>query len=90
MCNTSNSLCYNLHMSTIVQARLDKDSQAALKQLTRRLGWTPSQVVREGLRLMTACYGQTSGKKKIIGLGEFSSGIPDLGSNKRHLEGFGR
>jgi hypothetical protein len=27
---------------------------------------------------------------KIIGTGEFESGIPDLGSNKKHLEGLGK
>lgn len=27
--------------------------------------------------------------RKIIGTGQFCSGIADLGSNKKHLEGFG-
>lgn len=27
--------------------------------------------------------------QRIIGLGEFASGIDDLGSNKEHLDGFG-
>jgi hypothetical protein len=77
-------------MKTTVQARLDDESQAALKQLTRRLGWSPSRVVREGLRLMVRHYGAAPKKRKIIGMGEFDSGIPDLGSNKKHLEGYGR
>ena len=55
----------------------------------RRLGWSSSQVVREGLKLMVASYGRVP-KKKIIGVGKFDSGIKDLGSNKRHLEGFGK
>jgi hypothetical protein len=76
-------------MKTIVQARLDDDSRIALERLVERLGWSPSRVVREGLRLMTACYGAPSGKK-IIGLGRFASGHSDLGSNKKHLKGFGR
>ena len=29
-------------------------------------------------------------KRTIIGMGEFRSGIPDLGSSQRHLEGFGQ
>jgi hypothetical protein len=29
------------------------------------------------------------GKPGIVGLGAFASGIRDLGSSKRHLEGFG-
>jgi hypothetical protein len=28
--------------------------------------------------------------RKIAGLGKFSSGVSDLGSNKKHLRGFGR
>jgi antitoxin component of RelBE/YafQ-DinJ toxin-antitoxin module len=39
-------------MKTSVQARLDEESQAILDGLVRRLGWTPSQVVREGIRLL--------------------------------------
>ena len=27
---------------------------------------------------------------KITGMGQFDSGIPDLGSNKKHLEGLGK
>jgi len=77
-------------MKTTVQARLDEESEATLKQLTRRLGWSPSQVVREGLRLMAKHHGVARKKQKFIGLGEFDSGIPDLGSNKKHLEGYGR
>ncbi len=76
-------------MKAIVQARLDKDSQLALEQLVRKLGWSPSQVVREGLRLMTACYGKPA-KKRIIGLGQFASGHPDLAINEEYMEGFGR
>jgi hypothetical protein len=29
-------------------------------------------------------------KRKIIGLGRFRSGRSDLGSNKQHLQGFGK
>lgn len=76
-------------MRTSVQARLDKDSQVALEKLMRRLGWSSSQVVREGLKLMAATYG-ASPKKKIIGMGEFDAGVPDLGTNKKYLEGFGK
>ena len=27
---------------------------------------------------------------KIVGTGKFSSGIPDLATNKKHMEGFGK
>jgi hypothetical protein len=46
-------------------------------------------VIREGIRLMDKQNG-TAPRKKVIGMGEFDSGITDLGSNKAHLEGYGR
>ena len=58
-----------------VQARLD------------RLGLSPSMVVREGIRLLAATQPKS---RKIAGLGKVSSGASDLGSNKKHLQGFGR
>ena len=76
-------------MKTNVQARLDRQSQAALERLVRRLGWSPSRVVREGVHLLAACYGMPLGKR-VIGVGRFASGLPDLGSNNKHLRGFGR
>jgi hypothetical protein len=76
-------------MRSVVQARLNPDSQKALERLAARLGWSQSQIVREGIRLLESCYGQGTGQR-IVGLGKFSSGVRDLGSNKRHLKGFGR
>ena len=76
-------------MKSNVQARLDHKSQLALDELVHRLGWSPSRVVREGLRLLAACYGKPS-TKKVVGIGRFASEVPDLGSNKKHLRGFGQ
>ena len=76
-------------MRSSIQARLDSDSQKALERLAGHLGWSPSKIVREGIRLLESCYGRTAGQR-IVGLGKFSSGIHNLGSNKRHLKGFGR
>ena len=76
-------------MTTNVQARLDRESRMALEGLVRRLGWSPSRVVREGIHLLAACYGRPS-KAKVIGVGRFASDVRDLGSNKKHLKGFGR
>jgi hypothetical protein len=76
-------------MKAKVQARLDRRSQIALERLVRRLGWSPSRVVRKGVHLLDACYaGPTA--KRVIGVGRFASGRPDLGSNKKHLQEFGR
>jgi len=78
-------------MGSSIQARLDQQSEKTLKRLVGRLGWSPSRVVREGLRLLAACHLATGKScRKVIGLGQFDSGTADLGSNKAHLEGFGR
>ena len=76
-------------MGSAIQARLDDRSRKRLAVLVRELGWTPSQVVREGLRVLEASYLRRK-KQGIIGLGKFRSGVPDLGSNKKHLRNFGR
>jgi len=73
----------------IVQARLDAESAKMLDRLVRKMGSTPSEIVRQGIRLVAATQG-SSGASRIAGIGAFSSGIPDLGSSKKHLEGFGR
>jgi hypothetical protein len=76
-------------MKAVVQARLDPEARRALDGLVRRLGWSPSRVVRESLRLMRRLHGPAP-HKRVIGVGEFASGLSDLGSNKRRLQGFGR
>jgi predicted transcriptional regulator len=76
-------------MGTTIQARLDPESQKRLAALVRQLGWTPSKVVREALRVF-ASRRLLKRKRKIIGLGQFDAGVSDLGSNKKYLEDFGR
>jgi hypothetical protein len=75
-------------MKSSVQARLDEETREALDGLVRRLGWSPSKVVREGIRLVDKNHAKPS-RRKLIGLGEFDSGITDLASNKKHLEDLG-
>ena len=53
------------------------------------LAWAPSKIVREVLRLL-ATFHASAGRRRITGLGRFLSGLPDLGSNKKHLRDFGR
>lgn len=78
-------------MKATVQARLDEGSLAALKQLTRELGWSPSRVVREGLILMAQHHGpRLKRKRKIVGLGQFAGGPPDLATNKKYLDDLGQ
>ena len=75
-------------MKTSVQARLDEESAAALEDLQRRLGMSSSQIVREGIRLVLKSRA-ASPRRKLIGIGEFDSGIADLATNPKHMEGFG-
>jgi hypothetical protein len=75
-------------MATI-QARLDEQTTKELAGLVQRLGWSRSQVMREGIRVLAAIH-PPGNRPRIAGIGEFKSGIPDLGSNKKHLKGFGR
>jgi hypothetical protein len=76
-------------MRFAIQARLDERSRKRLAVLVRELGWTPSRVVREGLRVLEASYLRRR-NPRIIGLGKFESGVPDLGSNKKRLRNLGR
>jgi len=76
-------------MRSAIQARLDGTSRKRMASLVRELGWTPSQVVREGLRVLEASHLRRK-KRGVIGLGKFASGISDLGSNKKHFGGFGQ
>lgn len=76
-------------MRNTVQARLDEKSRKTLLALSRALGWTPSRVVREGLRVLEASYLRRR-NRGVIGLGKFRSGVKDLGSNKGHLREFGK
>jgi hypothetical protein len=59
-----------------------------LEHLVRHLGWSPSRVVREGLQLLAVYYGRPA-PKRVLGVGRFASGLSDLGSNKKRLDGFG-
>ncbi len=76
-------------MPRTIQARLDADAATALAMLVKRLGLTPSEVVRWAVKNLAAEQG-TATKRKIVGLGAFDSGVPDLGSNPEHLRDFGR
>ena len=76
-------------MKETIQVRLDRAAQEELDRLVRQLGWRPSRVVREGIRLLAACHAPKEGIR-IIGLGRFCSGIKDPGSDKFHLKDFGK
>ena len=76
-------------MPRIIHARIDAETARLINELSRRYGWNDSEIVREGIKALNV-MASPSRKRKIIGLGQFRSGIKDLGSNKAHLKGFGR
>jgi hypothetical protein len=75
-------------MRTSVQARLDEETQAALERLVRQRGLKPSDAVREGIRLLDKHHTPPA-RPRMIGIGMFASGIGDLATNKKYMEGFG-
>ena len=75
-------------MTKIVQARLGDESVKYLKIL-KDDGYSESEAIREGIKLLSLTVIGKKANKTIIGLGQFQSGVKDLGSNKKHLRGFG-
>jgi hypothetical protein len=87
-CKTFKEMSYNMAMR-LVQARLDEESANRLRTLSQRYGWTPSQVVREAIRVLALRH-DNERPGGITGIGQFKSGVTDLGSNKKHLKHFGK
>ena len=82
-------LYYNGDMGATVQVRLDKEAEAALEQLVRDNGWTPSEAVRNSLRKV-AEQQKPKPRPRLVGIGCVSFGPGDLATNKKHMEGFGK
>jgi Ribbon-helix-helix protein, copG family len=76
-------------MAKLVQARLDDETDELLKELRKRTGLSDSELVRRGVRSLADAL-PAPGGVHVIGVGRFSSGVRDLGSNKAHLAGLGR
>jgi hypothetical protein len=76
-------------VAKIVHARLDEETHQLLRRLRQRTGLTDSDLLRRGLKALAA-QSERGRRPRIVGLGKFASGRPDLGSNKAHLKGFGR
>jgi hypothetical protein len=76
-------------MSRIVQARLDEDTESMLAKLEKQLECSSSEIVRRGIKALAAMMPPTK-KRKFRGIGKYDSGLPDLASNPKHMEGFGK
>lgn len=78
-------------MEKIIHARLDRHTQEIMRRLQRRHGWSDSDIIRQGVRALgDAELPPAEGVNRIAGLGKFRSGVDNLGSNKKHLQDFGR
>ena len=82
-------LHYDGRMGATVQVRLDKEAEAALKQLVRDNGWTPSEAVRNSLRQVAELQ-KPKPRPRLVGIGCVSFGPGDLATNKMHMEGLGK
>lgn len=60
-----------------------------LQRLKRSTGLSDSELVRRGLEALAQVQ-PGARPERVIGIGKFDSGVGDLGSNKRHLRGFGK
>jgi hypothetical protein len=75
-------------MSCTIHARLDEETEALRAELKKRSGWTDSEIVRQGIKVLAAVT--PAGKKRSLrGAGKYRSGVPDLATNKKYMEGFG-
>ena len=78
-------------MGKILTVRLDTDLERKLTQRARAYGLTRSAALREAIRSWVEAEPVTFGERvRRSGLvGRFDTGIPDLSTNPKHMEGFG-
>jgi hypothetical protein len=73
--------------------RVDDDLDAQLKRLANQRARTKSAFVRETLQHVLASQAVAKGSAYEVmsgGIGSVRSGLRDLASNPKHLEGFGQ
>jgi hypothetical protein len=57
----------------------------------KRVNLPVGKLLRLQVELAPSAQNKKNGKRlKITGAGKFNSGIPDLATNKKHMEGFGK
>ena len=76
-------------MSQTIHARLDETTAEIRDQLKRSQGWTDSEIVRRGIKMLSAMTPKSGRKHRFRGVGKYNSGVTDLATNKKHMEGFG-
>ncbi|SPE17882.1 putative Ribbon-helix-helix protein, copG family [Candidatus Sulfotelmatomonas gaucii] len=80
--------------STTISVRLDAETERRLREEARAAGKNESEVVREAL---TAYFAGRRQDRSVLALAQQAKVIgcakglpPDLSTNKKHVEGFGR
>ena len=78
-------------MKPYIHARLSPEDRAIIEQLKRSTGYTESQILRRGLRLVSLELGARPSALDAAGrsVGKFTTGPKDLATNRKHLDGFG-
>ena len=74
-------------MGAVVQTRLDDETKAELERVARHRERV-SGLVREGIRVVVSHHSAPQ-RRKWVGVGKYDSGILDLSTNPKYLEGFG-
>jgi hypothetical protein len=75
-------------MPASIHARLDDETLKVRDQLRSAQGWSDTEIIRRGIRAL-APFAVDKRRRKFAGEGEYDSGIPDLSTNPKYLEGFG-
>jgi predicted transcriptional regulator len=71
--------------------KVDEETAAWLDRQAHKAGGGRSTIIRQALALLRKRSGKGSALEAAGDLvGSVRSGVKDLGSNKRHLKGFGR
>ena len=76
-------------MASVVQTRLDPETQDLLDRLIREGGYTASEILRKGIKLVAADELPVK-RRGLIGAGMYDSGLPDLATNKKYMADFGK
>lgn len=74
-------------MSEVIHALLDEETQAIRERLKAQ-GWTDLEIIRRGIQALAAVT-LSQQKRQFTGAGKYDSGITDLATNKKYLEGLG-
>lgn len=76
----------------VIHARLDPADQTLVAAIKRATGWSDTEVLRRGLRLVHADVSRARSalETAAASAGKFAGGPKTLSTARSHLEGFGR